>query len=104
LITLSIFLLFAGIIFTIRRVRDLDRSFKESQKYSDQLKEAFVEINQLKGLLPICQHCKCIRKKDNTWEKLEAYLSKNTEVKFSHSICPDCVEKHHPDYFKNLNL
>jgi hypothetical protein len=28
---------------------------------------------------------------------VEAYLEKNMNAKFSHSLCPDCIKKLYPD-------
>ena len=54
------------------------------------------EVRVLRGLLPICSHCKKIRSENNDWEQLEAYISKHSEARFSHGFCPDCVAKHYP--------
>ena len=51
------------------------------------------EINSLKGLLPICMYCKKIRNDTGYWDQVEQYVSRRSEVHFSHSICPECMEK-----------
>jgi PAS domain S-box-containing protein len=51
----------------------------------------------LEGLLPICSHCKKIRDKDQDWVILEQYIDDHSSAKFSHGICPDCVDKYYPD-------
>jgi hypothetical protein len=53
------------------------------------------QIRLLQGLLPICAHCKMIRDNQGTWHPIESYLSRHTEVQFSHGICPDCLRKHY---------
>ena len=53
------------------------------------------EIKQLKGILPICSHCKKIRDDEGYWSKVESYFREHSEVKFSHSICPECREKYY---------
>lgn len=50
-------------------------------------------IKQLTGLLPICGYCKRIRSDTNYWEQVESYISGHTDVRFSHGICPLCLEK-----------
>ena len=42
-------------------------------------------------------HCKKIRNDDDYWEEVVEYISKHTEVDFSHGICPDCMEKLYPE-------
>jgi PAS domain S-box-containing protein len=51
----------------------------------------------LEGLLPICSHCKKIRDKTQEWVVLEQYIDDHSSARFSHSICPDCVNKYYPD-------
>lgn len=70
---------------------------RELNKKNAQLKDAFNHIKTLQGILPICMHCHQIRNDQQMWEKLESYLSEHSEVKFSHSICPECAEKYYPD-------
>ena len=57
------------------------------------------EVQQLRGLLPICSFCKQIRNEDNTWEQLEQYLSRHSEAQFSHGLCPECARAHYPEFF-----
>ena len=63
------------------------------------LNKALLErVNTLESFLPICANCKKIRKpgsdpKDKqSWEAVEAYITHRINSKFSHGICPDCVE------------
>lgn len=73
-----------------------ERVLKLQKDLSDRVKEledAMSHIKKLQGLLPICSYCKKIRNDQNYWEQMEAYISKNSEALFSHSICPDCYEK-----------
>ena len=39
-----------------------------------------------------------IRREDNTWEHMETYITKRSEAQFSHSVCPDCLKVHYPDF------
>ena len=50
-------------------------------------------IEALKRLLPICAWCGKIRDERNTWQRLDAYLSANTDLSFTHCICSECVAK-----------
>jgi len=51
-------------------------------------------VQQLEGLLPICQYCKRIRDGTEQWQPIERYVEKRSEAQFSHGICPDCYKKH----------
>ena len=68
-----------------------------SRKITQHLKN---EIQTLQGFIPICSSCKNIRNDKGYWEKIEAYISDRSEAEFSHSICPDCMEKLYPELVK----
>jgi sigma-B regulation protein RsbU (phosphoserine phosphatase) len=58
-----------------------------------QLEQALQRERQLMGLLPICSYCKKIRDDRQEWQPMELYLAHRSEVRFSHSICPECAKK-----------
>ena len=60
--------------------------------------EQSVEIKTLRGVLPICSHCKRIRDDKGSWTQLEAYISNHADVFFSHGLCAECRQKHFPGY------
>ncbi len=51
------------------------------------------EVGVLEGMLPICSHCKRIRDAKNQWQPLESYISRHSDARFTHSICPECELK-----------
>ncbi|MFT5701335.1 MAG: PAS domain S-box-containing protein [Desulforhopalus sp.] len=61
-----------------------------------ELQSAFAEIKTLKGIIPICMHCKGIRDDEGYWNKLEKYITKHSDAQFSHGICEKCFKKHYP--------
>ncbi len=84
------------LIFNIRRTQSnkktVEQKNKELKVLNDQLQQKIGEIQLLTGLLPICANCKKIRDDQGGWEQIEQYISKHSEVKFSHGICPDCMQ------------
>ncbi|MBI3409510.1 MAG: PAS domain S-box protein [Planctomycetes bacterium] len=66
-------------------------SMEKRYFHKRQLNEALDLVKQLHGLLPICSYCKKIRDDRNYWHQVEAYITRHTEARFSHSICPDCL-------------
>jgi sigma-B regulation protein RsbU (phosphoserine phosphatase) len=62
------------------------------EKRVTELENALAQVNHLSGLLPICCYCKNIRDDQNYWQRVEDYVSANTEVRFSHGICPNCYK------------
>lgn len=61
------------------------------------LKNALAEVKTLRGLLPICSHCKKIRDDNGYWNQIEAFITDHSEAEFSHSICQECAKKYYPD-------
>lgn len=79
------------------RIVTLESSLRQKNK---ELSEALAQVKQLKGLLPICMYCKKIRNDENYWQQVEEYVASHSEADFSHSICPECMEKYYPEYVK----
>ena len=69
----------------------------ERQRLMTDLQNALEHVKQLQGMLPICASCKKIRDDKGYWNQIESYISKHSEIRFSHSICPDCVRKLYPE-------
>jgi len=66
-----------------------------------ELREALAKIKTLRGLIPICASCKKIRDDQGFWTQVEVYIRDHSEAEFSHGICPECVQKLYPDFFKD---
>jgi phosphoserine phosphatase RsbU/P len=62
-----------------------------------ELRDALDHIRTLQGILPICSFCKNIRDDQGYWRRVDAYISTHAGVRFSHSVCPDCMKTHYPD-------
>jgi CheY-like chemotaxis protein len=77
------------------RVIQLEKSLRQKNK---ELSEALAQIKRLKGIIPICMHCKKIRNDENYWQQVEEYMAEHSDADFSHSICPECLEKHYPEF------
>lgn len=58
-----------------------------------QLEAAIAREKQLQGLLPICSYCKKIRDDGNYWHQVESYIVTHADVRFSHSVCPECANQ-----------
>ena len=63
-------------------------------------KRAEEETVILRGFLPICSYCKKIRDNTGYWERMEVYISANSQAHFSHGICPECGEEHFPSIYR----
>ena len=72
----------------------------ERTKMIQELNETLSKVRTLSGLLPICASCKKIRDDKGYWQKLETFVHEHSNAEFSHSMCPDCMEKLYPDFVK----
>jgi transcriptional regulator with GAF, ATPase, and Fis domain len=62
------------------------------------LMEMLKEIETLRGIVPICASCKNVRDDSGFWHSVEAYVSSRTGAKFSHGLCPGCIDEIYPDF------
>jgi hypothetical protein len=60
------------------------------------LEQALSEVKTLRGILPICSHCKKVRDDAGYWHQVEAYVQDRTHAAFSHGICPECLVTYYP--------
>ena len=61
------------------------------------LLQALEQVKTLRGILPICSHCKKIRNDAGAWQRVEAYVTEHTDATFTHGICHDCVDRYYSD-------
>ncbi|MFH1550013.1 MAG: response regulator [Planctomycetota bacterium] len=80
------------------RIISLERKLAEHVK---ELEDILAHIKKLEGLLPICSHCKKIRDDKGKehgkgeWSALEEYIGNRSDAQFSHTLCPECLEKYY---------
>lgn len=63
--------------------------------------EDITELEELRHIVPICASCKRVRTDEEYWESVEAYISKHSNLDFSHGLCPDCARHLYPDLFSD---
>jgi PAS domain S-box-containing protein len=76
---------------SLRKAAEADR-----EHLIGELQEALVNIKTLRGLIPICSNCKKIRDDQGYWQQVEVYVREHSDAQFSHSICPECMDKLYP--------
>ena len=97
LISTAAFLSFAIAVFALRRWKESRDLFKILDVRNKTLETALKEIDYLKGILPICSGCKKIRDHKGDWQPVETYVENHSKARFSHSMCPDCLEVYYGD-------
>ena len=63
------------------------------QQQHEELMQAQAELQTLSGLLPICAWCKKVRDDDGYWRQVDDYFCRHSNVRFTHGVCVDCVER-----------
>jgi PAS domain S-box-containing protein len=81
------------VIYSVARdVTETKRAEEERERLVRELQSALAEVKTLREILPICSYCRKIRDDENYWHTVEAYVSRHTTTRFSHGICPTCME------------
>lgn len=81
-----------------RLMNELIATKRDLQQKTIELQDALDLVKLLSGYLPICASCKKIRDDKGYWQAVESYISSHSEAKFSHGICPDCIQKLYPEF------
>ncbi|MBM9603287.1 PAS domain-containing protein [Desulfopila inferna] len=86
------------VVWVAFNITELRKTLSEKESLIADLQRAASEIKTLKGILPICSHCKKIRDDNGCWNQLEVYIHRYSGADLSHSICPECRDKHYGQY------
>ncbi len=86
------------VVVFLRDITERKRAADERERLIGDLQKALAQVKTLSGLLPICAGCKKIRDGENYWHQVESYVTKHTNVTFSHGLCPDCVKRLYPEF------
>ena len=62
------------------------------------LVDYLMELQALRGLVPICSSCKSIKDAQDNWNPIEHYLIRHPEADFTHGLCPECSKKLYPEF------
>jgi hypothetical protein len=74
------------------------RTEHERQRLYAELENAARHIEQLHALIPICAGCKKVRDDGGFWRQVEEYVHEHFDADFSHSLCPECLQRLYPEY------
>lgn len=74
--------------------KPLNRDILRTRLYvAQRILRSATEVGVLQDLIPICAYCSKIRDSEDYWERVEIYIKARTGSRFSHGICPDCLEQ-----------
>ena len=88
-----------GLTCSATDITSAKKNLLERERLIAQLQEALEEVKLLSGLLSICASCKRIMNEHEVWEPLESYIQSHSQAKFSHGVCPDCLQKLYPEHY-----
>jgi CheY-like chemotaxis protein len=69
------------------------RMERERQELIERLEAALAEVEQLRGLFPVCAWCKKVRDDEGYWDSIEGYLARHLNTQYTHGICQECAKK-----------
>ncbi len=101
---IAVFILITIFVFLMEKIRKkIQQTLIEANM---NLQKSLEEVNVLSGLLPICSKCKKIRDDSGYWNQIERYISKHSEAKFSHSMCPECSDEYYgnDEWYKKMKI
>ncbi len=78
-------------------IQERKKTQAERERLIEELQDALAKIKTLRGLLPICAHCKKVRDDSGYWNQIEDYVRAHSEADFSHGLCPDCITELYPE-------
>lgn len=65
---------------------------EERELLLETLRAALAEVRTLRSILPMCSYCKKIRDETDEWHSVDTYIARHTDTRFSHGICPHCMD------------
>ncbi len=81
------------VIYSVARdITARKRADEERECLVVELQTALAEVKTLREFLPICSYCRKIRDDADYWHTVESYFATHTNTKFSHGICPSCID------------
>jgi hypothetical protein len=84
--------------------RQLKQSEEALRKERDMLRQSIEKITVLSGLLPMCASCKKIRDDKGYWSQVETYITRHSDARFSHGLCPECAKRLYPEIFGGVDV
>ena len=74
---------------------------KNKASLSSSLKEKYektiLKLKDISGLVPICKTCKSVQNDQGIWNRVEEFITGNSKILLTHSMCPECTKKMHDE-------
>ncbi len=99
LVTVSIFLVLASVVYVWRRHREYVEEVERRKEAEAEREELIAQLQRdvddfpaQVTLLPICVSCKRVRDRRGSWRSIEVYLASRFHIKPDPGLCPDCAK------------
>ncbi|MGQ0646213.1 MAG: hypothetical protein ACT4P7_01510 [Gemmatimonadaceae bacterium] len=91
-----------GVLLVYRRHELLVREATWERDAESRLiaEQSLRELRTLRGIIPICAHCKKVRTEVGDWQQVEEYVRRHSTAEFSHGVCPSCMEEHYGKFLE----
>ncbi len=76
-----------------QRLKETEAARIIAENKTVELEKTLSEVRTLQGIIPTCCYCNSIRDDKGAWGDLQSYINTNLDAKFSHGVCPECLEK-----------
>ncbi len=90
-----------GVVLVRRRLaleRDVTHAWSAEREARVASDRAVLDVRTLRGLIPICAHCKRVRTDVGDWQQIERYVREHSEAEFSHGVCPECMRENYGEF------
>lgn len=78
--------------------KPIDMLYYDLKNKNEELVKQQEKIKTLEGMFSICMYCKDIKTTNGTWEKIDIYLRRNSDINFSHGVCENCYSLAEKDF------
>lgn len=85
-----------------RQSEEIKHQNEKKEELIAELRHALEEVKTLSGFIPICAVCKKIRDDSGYWNQIEEYISTHSDARFSHGICPECMQNMYPEQYASI--
>lgn len=71
---------------------EISHLLRRERRTRAELGVALGEVKELEGLISVCAWCRKVRDDAGYWDRFERFFEHHTKARFSHAICPACLE------------
>jgi len=82
-----------GAVHVARDITDRKRLEKQREEFYEEIKDALARTRRPGNLIRVCSTCLKVSGYGGEWHRLDHYLDRHHDGRFSTAICPDCLRE-----------